>query len=332
MSQRALVGLLVVGCATPDGAVDSDPRDTAPDAFTVVTWNTGTATPGDDDGPYTPALAAIVDDAYGHAMAWTPAEQAATAWLADVKPDVVAFQEIVWDGLCAEVTHDDTLPLVCSTWDSDGPTQPQRVLGDGWQVMCHVGKPDKCVGVRRSFGSFVGCDADLCLDGAWGGEVEGCGSGARVARSVIARTDGTTLTLVSVHGSSGASAEDAACRVSQLERVFVDLGDGEPAANGDVNLILGDLNTDPGRLTGVDASARRWLDFVGEGTSFSFLTSIDPDDPPTYAGLVSIDHVLSDGLVAAAPCWHPGVTSDRPPVMDVPFFDHAPAVCRLEPR
>jgi hypothetical protein len=51
--------------------------------------------------------------------------------------------------------------------------------------------------------------------------------------------EGSTITVVNVHGSSGLAQEDQDCRVLQFDQVFVDLGDvGEPAANGARNPVL----------------------------------------------------------------------------------------------
>jgi len=109
--------------------------------------------------------------------------------------------------------------------------------------------------------------------------------------------------------------------------VFVDIGDGEPGASGEQNLILGDLNTDPGRMADNDASAARWNDFV-TGDPFFFVTAVGEDAPPTYANLANIDHVISDA--ATGSCWHAGVDDGHPDVIDAIYFDHVPAVCSLE--
>jgi endonuclease/exonuclease/phosphatase family metal-dependent hydrolase len=180
--------------------------------------------------------------------------------------------------------------------------------------------------VNRRFGSFRGCDADFCLEGLFGTTVEGCGKGARVGRGVIDLVGGGTLTLVNVHGSSGFGLEEQQCRVAQFEQIFVDLGDGLPGADGDVNLVLGDFNTDPYRLTG-DPSGRRLLDFAGDGKAFHFVSEVGVDAPPTYAAF-NIDHVLSDVLTGS--CWHAGTSDDRPAVLNAAYFDHQPAVCALE--
>jgi hypothetical protein len=150
-----------------------------------------------------------------------------------------------------------------------------------------------------------------------------------VARGRILRVDGSTLTVAHVHGSSGIDPDDQACRIRQIEQVFVDLGDGAPAANGVANVVLGDFNTDPGRWSGFDPSAAAWGTYV-DGDAFAWVTRADADAPLTYQGVATIDHVASDAFTGS--CWHPGVTEGEPAVLDAVYFDHTPAVCALSPR
>jgi hypothetical protein len=155
-----------------------------------------------------------------------------------------------------------------------------------------------------------------------------CGSGSRIGRGVVDLVGGGTITVVGVHGSSGITLDDQACRERQFDQVFVDLGlgDGEPAANGAVNVILGDFNTDPLRLADGDTSAARVAEFVGEGKRFHFINDVGRMAAPTYA-IFNIDHVISDGFTGS--CVVPGVTEGVPPVTDAVYFDHKPIVCRI---
>lgn len=332
---RGRVGAAALLAAAVGGCVSANDDDSAvppPEPLVVVTFNTGTteglpheAAP--DDG-YGDEQAAISDAWYGDGLAWSPVVEDARAWFAETPADIVGFQEVFWSGECPGIPGDFHPGWVCDGWSDGDPTVAQTVLGAGWQVACHAGKPDKCVAVRRAVGTIVGCDDALCLDALDGAEVEGCGSGSRVGRARVALVDGGELTVVHVHGSSGLSADDKACREAQFRLVFEDLGDGEPAANGDRNVVLGDFNTDPGRFLGTDASAA-YLAGVADGSEYAFHTEVGPDATPTYAGLANIDHVLSDGFVGD--CWHAGIDG-REAVSDAVYFDHVPAVCALEPR
>jgi hypothetical protein len=103
--------------------------------------------------------------------------------------------------------------------------------------------------------------------------------------------------------------------------------DGEPAANGTRNIILGDFNTDPHRAALLDKSARRWLDFVGDDQDFHFISESGLGATPTYAGSLNIDHVISDAFVGS--CVVPGITENEPAVLPTVYFDHRPIVCTL---
>jgi hypothetical protein len=321
------LALLLLACA------DKRP-DTADiggaESLIAVTFNTGTTetiAPDEGNGGYTSEQAATSDAYYGDGLAWIPAVEAAAAFFADLDPDVVVFQEIFWTGECPDIPEEHRTGFICEGWQEGDPTVAQVILGEDFQVMCHPGKPDKCAAVNRRLGTFRGCDQDLCLEGMDGFDVDGCGSGARVGRAVIERADGGELTLVNFHGTSGLSGEEEDCRVAQVDQVFVDLGDGAPGASGARNLVMGDLNTDPGRWTEFDDSAARWHDFVGEGLAFDWITEVGEDAPGTYGGVADIDHVVSDAWTGA--CVTPGLTEGLPAVFEDAYFDHRPAVCEL---
>jgi hypothetical protein len=326
MKPSLLVTLLLVGCpAASDSARE-------PLTFTAVTFNTGTtegSVPEDEpNGGYGSEQAAWSDAYYGDGLAFEAVIEDTREWLEGLQADVVVFQEIFYSGACPEVPEEAREGFVCETWRQGDPTVAQLLLGEDWQVACHPGKDDKCAAVRRSFGGFEGLEADFHLEGLQGSTVEGCGSGARVGRGVIALEGGGELTLVNVHGSSGISAEDRACREAQFRQVFEDLGlgDGEPAANGSFNLVMGDFNTDPGRAVDYDDSAA-YLARAVESSAFDFHSEVGPDAEPSYAGLANIDHVIGDSFTGG--CVVPGVTQGHPAPSEIVFFDHHPVVCGL---
>ncbi|MBW2526584.1 MAG: hypothetical protein JRI23_20550 [Deltaproteobacteria bacterium] len=300
----------------------------------VVTFNTGTTDGMDHDaGPgdvYTEDDVQTSDQHYGNGLSWLPAVEATRQFFATLQPDVVAFQEIFHAEDCAIIPAQYHPGFYCETWSPGGPTVAQYVLGAGYQVACHLGKPDKCIGVRSGFGSIQGCSGDLCLDGLAGAQVQDCGSGSRIGRGVIDLAAGGTVTVVSVHGTSGILPADQGCRVQQIDQVFVDLGDGssQPAASGVRSVVLGDFNTDPGRHTAFDVSAQRWNFFVGGSQAFHWISPIGSSAPPTYANLFNIDHVVSDGYEGT--CWAAGVTPGHPDVYPPAYFDHKPLVCDVD--
>ena len=119
-----------------------------------------------------------------------PAIDATQVFFREIEADVIVFQEIFWSGHCGDVPAEARPDFVCEGWQAGDPTVAQILLGEGYQVACHPGKPDKCAAVNLDFGSFSGCDQAFCLEGLEGLGVEGCGQGARVARGVIVREDG----------------------------------------------------------------------------------------------------------------------------------------------
>ena len=354
----ALVLTLLACTAAPDAGPDPESgSDAGSDAaatpvaqwqpFIVATFNTGTtAGMGHDQPPedgYSQAMADRSDAHYGDGLAWTTAVTAARAWFtaqvtAGAAIDIVGFQEIFWAGACPAIPVSAHAGFYCEGWQPGDPTVITAVLGPDYQVACHPGKDDKCIAVRKAFGSIDGCDADFCKEAGVGVEVPGCGKGSRVVRFGIQRHDGGKITVVHVHGSSGLSADDRACRVKQFGGIFTKMSDGAPGINGAVNLVLGDFNTDPHRFAAIDPSAQLLLDHAGvtpqaaiaQSKPLHFITAIGDDATPTYGGVVNIDHILSDKLTGT--CWSADGSAGHAAVVDARYFDHVPTVCAVRPR
>ena len=306
------------GEATPVGD-DSGPR-----TLVAVTFNTGIH-PIVGVGGFTDAQSQHFDAYYSHGLAWGPAIAEAKAFFELVRPDVVVFQEIFDIERCAVIPPEARAGFVCESWAPGAPSVEELILGPGYQVACNWHLSDKCAAVRRQLGTFRGCAADVCRDGLVGSAIDGCSSGGQIGRGVIDLATGGTLTVVNVHGSSGVTSAAMACRAREVDQVFVDLGDGAPAANGWPNLVLGDFNTDPRNTAQgiIDPSAWRWNDFVGPGKPFSFVN----EHVSSYLGVLCIDNVVSDALTGT--CWYPGFSDGHPPVSTLGAFDHAPTVCTL---
>lgn len=300
-------------------------------SFVVMTFNTGT-TPRlrHDDPPddgYTSKEAEISDAWYGNGLAWRDAIKAVRGFMQKVDPDIVAFQEIFYPEECSRIPGEARAGFVCDTWSSGDPGVARVVLGEEYQIAYHPGKPNKCVAVHRRFGTFRGHKDDTSTNWLEGFPLKGCGSGARVARAIIDRANGETLTVISIHGTSGRLPKDQRCRVRQVERIFTDFGDGAPAVTDKHNLILGDFNSDPGRAASIDKSAARWNDFVGEGKAFQFISKVGPAAPRAYQRFADIDHVVTDSFRGT--CQYPGVDEGSQPVYKGTYFDHVPVVCTL---
>lgn len=300
-------------------------------SFVVMTFNVGTTLGlGHDTGPndgYTLTQAKTSDRWYGNGLAWRPAIAAVRETIKRVDPDIVAFQEIFDCQECEQIPVEQRTGFVCENWSPGDPNVARTVLGDEYQIAYHPGKRSKCMAVHRRFGKLLGCngrDRENVLEGF---PVEGCGSGARVARAIVERADGQRLTIISLHGTSGFSAQDQRCRVKQVEQIFVDFGDGKPGVRGAHNLILGDFNTDPGRARSVDASANRWNQFVGDGKPFHFVSKSGASAPRSYRGFADIDHIVSDRYRGS--CRYLGLDPQSPTVWEGVYFDHVPVICTL---
>lgn len=292
----------------------------------VMTFNAGTPDCDDNsNADYSCADADTASEWYGTGLAHLALIADVKAFMAIQKPAVVALQEVFHPPLCADIPPEHHAGFICERWQPGDPTVVQEILGPEYQVACHQNRPDKCAAVHASFGRFEGCSTALCLNGLDGGQSDDCGGGTRVGRGRVLRRDGQALTLVSVHGTSGVTLEDQSCRVEQFEQIFVDLldGSGQPAVGGLQNLVLGDLNTDPGRFALIDASAARWNDFVGPNLAFQMVTPVGLLATPTYLNLINIDHIASDAY--SGDCFA-GVPSEET------AFDHQPIICDLNPR
>jgi hypothetical protein len=303
---------------------DADTADTAAASFVVVNWNVGTVGGvGSDPAAvgFGKQQKAWSDEHYGNGLAFLPAVAEAKTWLATHPADIVAFQEIFDPALCAEIPLEAHVGFVCEGWQTGMPTVAEQLVGAGFVVACHPGKSDKCIAVRQTFASIDGCSGPLCRDAGFGYPISGCGKGARAARFVLRRPGGEVLHVRHVHGNSGLADSDKQCRVQLFQAALTDLEPGR-------HLVLGDFNTDPVRFAGLDPSADALLALTASGQPLQFLTEIGADTPPTYGGLVGIDHVLGVGLQGS--CSHAGVSADLPAASTVGWWDHTPVRCLLQ--
>ena len=231
----------------------------------LMTFNTGTSEANgkaDPDDRYTEWHASQSDEYYGDGLAWMPAIEAAKDFIDAKAPDIIAFQEIFHSAECADIPLESRTDFICTDWRPGDPTVASIITGDDYQVMCNPGKPDKCSAVRKSFGRFRGCDDDFCLEGMTGCTVDTCGKGARIGRHNRIEwrwrnQPGQRPCVVWIQGRRDA------CWAWQFEQIFVDMCGAGPGATGDVSVVMGDFNTDPGRAVIFDPSAARLLDFVG---------------------------------------------------------------------
>lgn len=347
---------LVVGCSHggdghPDGQSDvrtdvgnelpADGGDvtlsTEPLAFKVATFNVGTSSQtlhdkdeeqGDGDG-YTSTQAAYINDYLGNSLAWFPAEAALKAWLDKERPEIVAFQEMMWDPWCEDApAPPPDIGLVCQGYTADRPWTAERLLGEDYQLAYAVGQEDLFVGVRRDFGRLDGCpETGRCTALTGQGVFGECNKSPRVTAITVTVKDGRQLVLVNAHTTAGMNEHDQMCRAKQIDQIFLDDGSGQPLANGEVNLVLGDMNTDPFLFAGADASADQLNKYIGPGKAFAYLSSASAEGPPTHVTTMRLDHVASDALTGS--CVVPGESEGTQLIMTTSFFDHRPVLCAV---
>ncbi len=335
----------------PDGGADDAGDAVAgPDKLYLISFNTGTTEKADhsaDTDGYNNEYRDIEADWFGNNLAWLPARSYIRAIVDSLRPDVLNFQELFFDPLCesicSELTGQETFTTVCdpagdvfacSVWTGvEGSELTARaIVGPDYDVACAPGHNDNCIAVRKDFGTLAIADGAVEMAGAWIGGLDGmpppnnCTGGARVATGVMSIKDGPDVALVDVHTVAGTNVD---CRLAQLRQVFEDRGDGKPAAFGEHNIVMGDMNIDP--FTFDDASVDYWNTKVGEGLPFDYISSDNAEGPMTAPLLFSrIDHVISNDLTGSCVVFgiSEGLAKDMFP--GTLFFDHRPLFCAVD--
>lgn len=296
------------------------------DALRVVTLNAGSGKSvdrlRDANAGYGPAQAEMSDRWYGNGLAWPAVIRDVRAFLDKADADIVGLQEVFYSGHCPDIPPSAREGFVCATWEPGEATVAQRILGDDYQVACHPGKPDKCLAVHRRLGRIEGCAEAFCLRGLEGLDDDGCGSGNRVAATTVQLVGGGSLRVVHMHGTSGVTRADTRCRLGQIEAIA-----GEGGAAPEFGVILGDFNTDPGRVTWLDPAARALRRFARPPGSYRFMTQVGFFVRPTFLSFLNIDHILAAGMSGA--CWYAGRTPETSPVSELVYLDHTAVVCDL---
>lgn len=276
----ALVLVLVAGCGG-----ESVTR--------VMTYNIGNA---DDKEPNYPLR-----------LSYQSYEDHVAKQIRALDPDIIFLQEVLAPNLCAKFTESDS-KRTC--FAAGGKAPVERILGDGYSIVCDARLQVECIGVKKTFGTIEGvAPGALSLMGAETpalplpscsyalGECDDtkCDAEATVgAITVLSR--GQRLRVVHAHpnaaGMNGATTYlGEPCRYAQLQQLFDGLTGTAPAILG------GDWNVD----LALFASAREkalWESHVGPGKRFTDLSAQDSQGqfaPTRRIGVATaIDKVLSD--------------------------------------
>lgn len=302
--RTAAVAACLAACAGPEAG------PAAP--VVAVTWNVGSGGAADPAAGWTADLAERADTWLGNGLAWPPAIDDARAWLATSGAQLVALQEVLDPGTtCPTVPPEQAAGLRCETWAPGDASVARDILPAGAELRCMDGAPDKCLAVVPPL-AFV--EVDDLLEGV---RVDGCGGRSRVGAADVSLPGGGAWRVVAVHGTSGLTGDDQACRTAWFEAALSLAGDGP-------SLLLGDFNTDPLRLAGIDASADALAALTATWTPLRPL-----DAPASYGGFATIDHAFGRGVSGA--CVAPGVDPGIASASDNPAFDHHPLRCTLDP-
>jgi endonuclease/exonuclease/phosphatase family metal-dependent hydrolase len=327
MTALALVLLFLQACRSTHAPVPAPGHRALPEQLRVVTFNVGSGKSVDgvagDNAGFGPEQSRVADVHYGNGLAWPAAMRDASDFFARVDADLVALQEVFPAGRCPDIPPERQAGFVCEDWEPGAPGVTARILGPDYQVACHPGKPDKCLAVHRRLGRFAGCEGGDCTSALEGLDASGCGAGSRVAAVTLELVSGGELRVVHLHGTSGLALPDARCRRGQVHAAFA-----EGAADPEAGLVLGDFNTDPGRVGWLDTAARALRREASPPKNYRFITDVGLLAPPTFLRFLNIDHVLAAGMDGQ--CWAAGRTPGTEAVSDIAYFDHTAIVCDLE--
>jgi hypothetical protein len=259
----------------------------------VLTYNIGNA---DDQEPNYPLR-----------LSYQSYEDYVAKQIRALDPDIVFLQEVLAPNLCAKFTEGDAAR---TCFGAGGKAPVERILGDGYSIVCDARLQVECIGVKKTFGSIEGVAAGaLSLMGAEtpplplpacsyaAGECDDtkCDAEATVG-AVYVQARGKRLRVVHAHpnaaGINGATSYlGEPCRQAQLQQLFEGLTGSAPAILG------GDWNVD----LALFASAREkalWEQYVGPGKRFTDLSPLDAQgqfSPTRRIGVATaIDKVLSD--------------------------------------
>jgi hypothetical protein len=303
VSRASLVALLALA------ACGSEP-------LRVLTYNVGNA-----DGSDAHYALRLSDQAY---------EDFVGARIRAVGADLVFLQEVLPPHTCASFV--ETSPARTCFDAANRPAPVERLLGDGYSIVCDMRLQVECIGVRRGFGTIRGVPAGgFVLMGAdtpplplppcsyAGGECDDTRCDAEATVSAI-DVDTASGPLRVVHLHPNAPGEGArgfylgeACRRQQLAQAFDGLvRDGIP------NVLAGDTNLDL-EIFASQEEAALWAAHVGDGKRFTDHSQTDSTGaflPTRRVSIpVAIDKVLTDAFTGRCTVHGNNETSSAPPAV-----------------
>lgn len=232
-------------------------------------------------------------------------EDAVAEQVRAIRPDVAVLMEVLDPSRCEDGLE------VCG-----GEASVRRLVGDGYTILCDAIGGYDCLAVRD----------DIPVDGCGRGErcvaetppqpdaCVGIGDFSSVSRARLV-VRGRDLDVVVMHPYQAVNDDEDRCRAAQVQQAF-DLA-GEGAA-----LLAGDVNYDPYRLGAWFGTGEVWARHVGRGRRFAHHGAGRPLPETTWLGALTMDHVVSDGLLGTC----------RVRDLGVEGLDHRALVCPLRWR
>lgn len=216
-------------------------------------------------------------------------EQRIAASIRQLRPDIVAFQEVMAPSQCAD---DETQLSVCGLEDN-GP-QVRRLVGQEYSLVCDVRNGYECVGIHVDVGEILDCPrGDMCVNARTVGPIDGCDNGFTASVATVQLDTNDRFDLANIHLQSSSDL----CRI-QLLNSLLDENDRSPVLIERNAIITGDFNLDPWRDSSQSASV--WEDkrrSGWHGSSFQYLSGISERDPPYFTSFPfrkTVDFVVSN--------------------------------------
>lgn len=255
-------------------------------------------------------------------------EQVIARAVSAYRPDIVVLNEVFDAAYCAG-NNETNARYICHGYKARTPYQQvRRYLGPDYTIVCDGIAHYDCIGALTARFSMKECAAGKeCLGAAvtpaHGTECKGLGSITSVSSAHLT-FNGKAITVVNGHPLNAVDHPGDACRHAQYQQIFETLADGQR------NLIMGDMNGDPIRFPTIFKSFAYWNTKVGKGKRFRYHSgpAEATPPPPTWEQFFTLDHVVSDFLTGT--CRTLGHQADKHR-LDHPLMrmDHLAIVCDL---
>ncbi|NIS79369.1 MAG: hypothetical protein GTO14_03905 [Anaerolineales bacterium] len=197
--------------------------------------------------------------------------------IARLKPDIIAFQELLAPWQC-EKTQETDPEKVC--YDEQEEPQVRRLLGDDYSIVCDNHKHFECTAVLNTAGEIIGCPIGSHCNLARTSPIdEGCRDRFSISAVTVKLRTGVTFDVVNMHPQN----ITASCRSQLLRKAFLEEVPEVAIIQEAKVLLIGDFNLDPWRDN--DESFIVWQQIFQagwDGQPYQYHSGIAEKDPPYY--------------------------------------------------